>query len=74
MGVELEQRTGNLYDVVFNRKPELELWQQVFKVFPDLDRYPTRDLTYGKNILPKKTCGVMQEELMTRSSCRTARS
>jgi hypothetical protein len=44
MGVELEQRTGNLYDVVFNRKPELELWQQVFKVFPDLDRYPTRDL------------------------------
>ena len=44
MGVELEQRTGNLYELVFHRKPKLERWQQVFKVFPGLDRYPTRDL------------------------------
>lgn len=44
MGVELEQRTGNLYELVFQRKPEIERWQQIFKVFPDLDRYPTRDL------------------------------
>lgn len=44
MGVELEQRTKNLYELVFHRRPELERWQQVFKVFPDLDRYPTRDL------------------------------
>lgn len=44
MGVELEQRTGNLHELVFHRKPELERWQQIFKVFPDLDKYPTRDL------------------------------
>ena len=44
MGVKLEQRTENLYELVFHRKPELERWQQVFKVFPDLDTFPTRDL------------------------------
>ena len=44
MGVELEQRTGNLHELVFHRKPELELWQQIFKVLPDLDKYPTKDL------------------------------
>jgi len=44
MGVEMELRTGNLFELVFHQKAELERWQQIFKVYPDLDRYPTRDL------------------------------
>lgn len=44
MGVEFEQRTGELYELVFQRKPELERWQQLFHVYPNLDRFPTKDL------------------------------
>ncbi|MCJ1388063.1 hypothetical protein MMC18_000907 [Xylographa bjoerkii] len=44
MGVELEQRAGDLYELVFRRKPELERWQQLFQVYPDLDVFPTKDL------------------------------
>ena len=44
MGVELEQRTEDLYELVFRRQPELERWQQLFKVYPDLEEFPTKDL------------------------------
>ena len=44
MGVELEHRTQGLYELVFHRRPELERWQQLFKVYPDLDHFPTKDL------------------------------
>lgn len=44
MGIELEQRTEQLYELVFHRKPELERWQQIFRVYPTLDRFPTKDL------------------------------
>ena len=44
MGLELEWRTENLYELVFRRRPDLERWQQLFKVYPDIDEYPTKDL------------------------------
>ena len=44
MGVELERRTEELYELVFYRRPELERWQQLFHVYPDLDRFATNDL------------------------------
>jgi len=44
MGVVMEPRTQALYELVFHRKPELERWQQLFKVYPNLDRYETSDL------------------------------
>ncbi|KAL9117987.1 MAG: hypothetical protein Q9187_005473 [Circinaria calcarea] len=44
MGVEFEQRTTDLYELVFVRKAELERWQQLFHVYPDLNRFPTKDL------------------------------
>ncbi|MCJ1383912.1 hypothetical protein MMC17_007026 [Xylographa soralifera] len=44
IGVELEQKTAELYELVFVRKAELERWQQLFQVYPGLDRFPTKDL------------------------------
>jgi hypothetical protein len=44
MGVEFEQRTKDLYELVFQRKPELKRWQQLFHVYPNLSRFPTKDL------------------------------
>lgn len=44
MGVEFEQRTEQLYELVFYRKPGLEKWQQIFHVYPTLDRFNTKDL------------------------------
>lgn len=44
MGVEFELATDSLYEMVFVRRPELERWQQIFKVFPELDKYHTKDL------------------------------
>ncbi|KAI9870878.1 MAG: hypothetical protein M1830_003674 [Pleopsidium flavum] len=44
MGVEFEQRTKELYELVFRRKQECERWQQVFFVYPDVDYFPTKDL------------------------------
>lgn len=44
MGVEFEQSTAELYELVFVRKPELARWQQIFQVYPDLDRFSTKDL------------------------------
>lgn len=44
MGAEMEQRTEELYELVFHRKPELERWQQLFRVYPTLYQFPTKDL------------------------------
>lgn len=44
MGVELEQRTEELYELVFHRRPELERWQQLFHVYPDMYQFATKDL------------------------------
>lgn len=44
MGAEMEPRTGELYQLVFHRKPELERWQQLFRVHPTPDQFPTKDL------------------------------
>lgn len=44
MGVEFEQRTPELFELVFRRKTELARWQQVFHLYPDLDVFPTKDL------------------------------
>ena len=52
MGVELEHRTKDLYELVFHRKSELERWQQLFKVYPDPDRFPTKDLWTKHPIKP----------------------
>ncbi len=44
IGLEFEPRTKDLYEAVFCRKPGLERWQQIFRVYPHLDRFPTNDL------------------------------
>ena len=44
MGVEFEQRTEELYELVFRRRPELARWQQAFQVYPSLNDFPTKDL------------------------------
>ena len=44
MGVEFVKRTNELYELVFVRKRELERWQQLFQIYPSLDRFPTKDL------------------------------
>ncbi|KAF2692234.1 hypothetical protein K458DRAFT_426014 [Lentithecium fluviatile CBS 122367] len=35
---------GDLHKAVFVRNPSVERWQQVFQVYPHLDRFPTHDL------------------------------
>lgn len=44
MGIKLEHRSGNLYELIFHRQKEFERYQQLFQVFPDMDTYPTKDL------------------------------
>ena len=44
IGLEFEPRTKDLYEAVFYRKPGLERWQQVFRIYPHIDRFPTNDL------------------------------
>ena len=44
MGIEFEHRMARLYELVFLKDPELARWQQVFWVFPDVDRFATGDL------------------------------
>lgn len=34
----------NLYEMVFQREPRYERWQQIFQVYPDLDTFCTKDL------------------------------
>lgn len=42
-GIEMIERAGNLYELVF-RKRQDAVWQQVFSVFPDLEVFETKDL------------------------------
>lgn len=44
MGIELQHRADGLYEAVFVRSPDLQRWQQVFQVYPDLQTFPTNDL------------------------------
>ncbi|RDL36935.1 uncharacterized protein BP5553_04368 [Venustampulla echinocandica] len=44
MGVVFEQQTKELYELVIHRNKLYERWQQVFYVYPELDRFPTKDL------------------------------
>lgn len=44
MGIEFQQRTENDYEVVFVRKPQYAQWQQIFRVYPDLADFCTKDL------------------------------
>ena len=44
IGLDFEHRTKELYEAVFHREAGLERWQQVFMVYPHLDRFPTNDL------------------------------
>jgi acyl-coenzyme A synthetase/AMP-(fatty) acid ligase len=44
MGIEMVQRTDELYELVFKRRPELARWQQLFQLYPELNEYPTKDL------------------------------
>lgn len=44
MGMELQHAADNMYEAVFVRSPEVEKWQQVFQVYPELDEFRTKDL------------------------------
>jgi hypothetical protein len=44
MGLELQHLTDDMYEAVFVRKPELERWQQVFRVYPELTEFHTKDV------------------------------
>lgn len=44
IGLQLEPRSDDLYEAVFHRKQNLERWQQIFAVYPHLDRFQTNDL------------------------------
>jgi hypothetical protein len=44
MGIEMRQRTDDLYELVFKRQPHLSRWQQLFHLRPDLDEVATKDL------------------------------
>ncbi|CAI6335581.1 unnamed protein product [Periconia digitata] len=42
-GIEMIEKANNLYELVFQKKDDA-IWQQAFKVFPDLDVFETKDL------------------------------
>ena len=44
MGVKFEHWANNLYEMVFYKDKSLERWQQIFYLYPDLDRFHTKDL------------------------------
>lgn len=44
MGIEMQQRTDTLYELVFKRQAKLARWQQIFHLFPDLEEFHTKDL------------------------------
>jgi thioester reductase-like protein/acyl-CoA synthetase (AMP-forming)/AMP-acid ligase II/aryl carrier-like protein len=48
LGHEYRHFSGNLYEQVIVRKPELELYQGVFCTFPELQEWPMKDL-YSKH-------------------------
>lgn len=44
IGMEFQQREAGLYEMVFIRKPELDLVQSIFVTFPELQEFHTKDL------------------------------
>ena len=44
IGLDFEYGTNDMYEAAFRRKEGLKRWQQVFIVYPHLDRFPTNDL------------------------------
>ena len=44
LGLDFRHHWGNLYEMVVVRQPELEQFQSVFTIFPDLQEYSTKDL------------------------------
>jgi acyl-coenzyme A synthetase/AMP-(fatty) acid ligase len=44
MGLKLQHVADGMYGAVFVRKEEVERWQQVFRVYPELDEFRTKDL------------------------------
>ncbi|PVI01653.1 putative AMP-binding enzyme [Periconia macrospinosa] len=45
MGMKLQPTSsGDLYEAVFVREKGLEAWQQVFKIYPELQEFRTKDL------------------------------
>lgn len=43
-GAEFRPAAGDLYEMVFVRKPQLEKYQAIFATFPELQEWPTKDL------------------------------
>lgn len=43
-GAEFEPRPGDRHELVFIRKPDCAPMQQIFFLYPDLDRFETKDL------------------------------
>ncbi|KAJ9143066.1 NRPS-like enzyme [Pleurostoma richardsiae] len=43
-GIEFREAGEDRYELVFVRKPECELFQAVFRTFPNLDEYHTKDI------------------------------
>jgi acyl-coenzyme A synthetase/AMP-(fatty) acid ligase len=44
MGIKLQHVADNMYEAVFVRNPQVERWQQVFEVYPELNEFHTKDL------------------------------
>ena len=44
MGIELDQRTGEMYELIFRRKLEVKRGQIIFQVYTNLIEFPTEDL------------------------------
>jgi len=44
MGLEFRPVSDGMYELVFVKKEGLERYQQVFKVYPELQEFPTKDL------------------------------
>ena len=43
-GFEFERHSGDLYELVVHKKPDLERFQQIFYIYPELDAFRTKDL------------------------------
>lgn len=43
-GVEFEHHSDDLHELCIVRNPKFESWQPVFKLYPDLQRFPSGDL------------------------------
>ncbi|MCJ1313131.1 hypothetical protein MMC25_006808 [Agyrium rufum] len=43
-GFDLENHSGQLYELVVRKRPDLARWQQIFYIYPELDEFHTKDL------------------------------